>query len=88
LQKQDHAKIDSYTTSVDVAAPDVEVRLREQIAKLKKTVANKNKELSQIKEDVPALVRAVSLLTAENAELRDLLEMPAANVGPLRPDEH
>ncbi|WP_245789382.1 aminoglycoside phosphotransferase family protein [Streptosporangium canum] len=45
-------------------------------------------ELAQIKEDIPALVRAVSLLTAENAELRELLEMPTANVVPLRPDEH
>jgi hypothetical protein len=29
------------------------VRLRDTIIKLKKTIANKNKELDQIREDVP-----------------------------------
>lgn len=67
------------------ATPDVEVRLREQIAKLKKTVANKDKELTQLRSDVPALVRVINQITAENAELREALEMPPANVVPLRP---
>jgi hypothetical protein len=35
---------------------DVEVRLRAQIVKLKKTIANKNQELAQLRQDVPALV--------------------------------
>lgn len=62
--------------------PDVEVRLREQIAKLKKTVANKDKELARLRSDVPALVRVIKI-TAENAELRETLKMPPANVVPL-----
>ncbi|RBQ13994.1 hypothetical protein DP939_43040 [Spongiactinospora rosea] len=65
------------------ATPDVEVRLRETIKKLKKTIANKNKELKQIREDVPALVRAVHQLTLENQELRKQLELPEPNVTPL-----
>lgn len=65
------------------ATPDVEVRLRETISKLKKTIANKNKELAQIREDVPALVRAVHQLTLENQELREQLELPASNVTPV-----
>jgi septal ring factor EnvC (AmiA/AmiB activator) len=65
------------------ATPDVEVRLREQIAKLKKTVANKDKELTRLRSDVPALVRGINQITAENAELREALKMPPANVVPL-----
>jgi hypothetical protein len=65
------------------AASDVEVRLREQIAKLKKTIANKNRELAQIREDVPALVRVVNQLTLENLQLRAALETPPANVVPI-----
>lgn len=64
------------------ATPDVEIRLREQIAKLKKTVANKDQELTQLRSDVPALVRVINQITAENAELREALKMPAANVIP------
>ena len=63
--------------------PDVEVRLREQIAKLKKTVANKDKELTRLRSDVPALVRLINQITAENAELRETLKVPPANVVPL-----
>jgi hypothetical protein len=70
------------------ATPDVEVRLRAEITRLKKTIANNNEELARLRADVPALVRVISLLTAENAELRELLETPAANVVPLRPYEH
>ncbi|MEV4176905.1 hypothetical protein [Nonomuraea sp. NPDC049709] len=60
------------------------MRLRETIKKLKKTIANKNKELAQIREDVPALVRAVHQLTLENQELRKQLELPEPNITPLR----
>jgi chromosome segregation ATPase len=66
------------------ATPDVEVRLREQITKLKKTIANKDRELNQLRSDVPALVRVINQLTAENTELREALKMPPANVIPLR----
>lgn len=66
------------------ATPDVEVRLRAQIATLKKTVANQRKDLERLRADVPALVRVVNVLTAENQQLRTLLENPPANVIPLR----
>lgn len=67
------------------ATPDVEVRLRQQIAKLKKTVKNKDEELDRLRADVPALVRVINQLTAENTELRQAASMPPANVIPLRP---
>jgi hypothetical protein len=70
------------------ATPDIEVRLREQVARLKRTLANKETELARLRGDVPALVRVVNQLTAENAELREVLQLPAANIIPLRPREH
>jgi septal ring factor EnvC (AmiA/AmiB activator) len=48
-----------------------EARLRATIARLKKTIDGKNKELAQLRADVPALVRAVNQLTLENQQLRD-----------------
>lgn len=66
------------------ATPDVEVRLRTEIAKLKKTIANKNERLARLDADVPALVRAVHLLTIENQDLREQLTQPHANVIALR----
>ena len=53
------------------AASDDEARLRATIARLKKTIEGKNRELAQLRADVPALVRAVSQLTLENQQLRD-----------------
>jgi chromosome segregation ATPase len=47
-----------------------EARLRVTIAKLRQTVANKNRELAQLRADVPALVRAVNTLTLELRETR------------------
>jgi septal ring factor EnvC (AmiA/AmiB activator) len=47
--------------------PDVETRLRTEIAKLKKTITNKNKELKQLRADVPALVRTINVLTLETS---------------------
>ena len=47
-----------------------EARLRATIAQLRKTIANKNKELTQLRADVPALVRAVNQLTLELQEAR------------------
>lgn len=49
-----------------------EARLRATIAQLRKTIAGKNKELAQLRADVPALVRAVNQLTMENQQLRDM----------------
>ncbi|MGW0962213.1 hypothetical protein ACWD4K_25105 [Streptomyces gelaticus] len=74
------------------AAPDVEVRLRQKIVKLKETIANKNEELDQLRTDVPALVRVVNQLTLENQELREALANSNAKVIPIRrrhfrPDE-
>ena len=62
------------------ATPDVEVRLRAEIAKLKKTIANKNERVARLDADVPALVRAVHILTIENQDLREQLTQPHANV--------
>ncbi|MFD7537613.1 hypothetical protein [Streptomyces sp. NPDC059819] len=74
------------------ATPDVEVRLRQKIVKLKETISNKNKELDRLRADVPALVRVVNQLTLENQELREALASSHPNVVPiqrrqLRPDE-
>jgi hypothetical protein len=49
-----------------------EVRLRATIARLRQTIAGKNKELSQLRADVPALVRVVHQLTLENQHLREM----------------
>jgi hypothetical protein len=49
-----------------------ETRLRATIARLGKTIDAKNRELAQLRADVPALVRAVSQLTLENQQLRDM----------------
>ncbi len=48
-----------------------EARLRATISRLRRTIANKNRELTQLRADVPALVRAVNQLTLENQHLRD-----------------
>ena len=47
-----------------------EARLRATIAKLRQTIASKNRELGQLRVDVPALVRAVNQLTLELQETR------------------
>lgn len=69
------------------ATPDVEIRLRATITTLKKTIASNNQELAQLRADVPALVRVISQLSAENLKLRAQLKMPAANVVPIRRDD-
>jgi septal ring factor EnvC (AmiA/AmiB activator) len=53
------------------AVNEDEARLRATIARLRQTIAGKNKELAQLRSDVPALVRAVNQLTLENRQLRD-----------------
>ena len=49
-----------------------EARLRATTARLRKTIEGKNKELAQLRADVPALVRTVNQLTLENQQLRDM----------------
>jgi uncharacterized coiled-coil protein SlyX len=58
------------------AGNEDEARLRATIAKLRQTIANKNKELAQLRADVPALVRAVNQLTLELQEARAELTAP------------
>jgi septal ring factor EnvC (AmiA/AmiB activator) len=48
-----------------------EAQLRATIARLRKTIDGKNRELAQARADVPALVRAINQLTLENQQLRD-----------------
>lgn len=50
------------------ATPEAEARLRATIVTLKNTIASKNKELDQLRADVPALVRAINQLTLENRQ--------------------
>ncbi|MET7358402.1 hypothetical protein ABZS76_08110 [Streptomyces sp. NPDC005562] len=64
--------------------PDVEVRLRKTITQLKKTIANKNAALDQLRADVPALVRTINQLTLENQQLRQELAQPTSHVVALR----
>jgi hypothetical protein len=59
-----------------------EIRLRATIARLRQTIVSKNKELSQLRADVPALVRAVHQLTLENQQLRDMHASPGASIIP------
>lgn len=49
-----------------------EARLRATIARLRQTIAGKNRELAQLRADVPALARVVNQLTLENQQLRDM----------------
>lgn len=64
------------------ATPEIEAQLRATIAKLKKAIANKNRELAQFKTDFPALVRVVNQLTLENQQLREVLANPQGVVVP------
>jgi len=59
---------------------ELETRLRGIIAALRKTIDNKNRELTQLRADVPALVRVVNELTLENQQLRDQLAHPTGVV--------
>jgi septal ring factor EnvC (AmiA/AmiB activator) len=59
-----------------------EARLRATIAKLRQTIAAKNKELAQIRADVPALVRVINQLTLENQQLRSMRSGADGNVVP------
>lgn len=84
-QRHTDLKVEFYARVAERGAPsEVEIRLRATIATLKKTIANKNAELAQIRVDVPALVRAVNQLTLENQELGEALANPNAEVIPIR----
>ncbi|MET7349975.1 MULTISPECIES: hypothetical protein [Streptomyces] len=53
--------------------PHSEIRLRQQIVKLKELRAKDATELSQLRTDVEHPVRAVNQLTAHNRQLLDVL---------------
>src|SRR5262249_49000718 len=57
-------------------------QLRATVARLRKTIAGKNKELAQLRADIPALVRVVHQLTLENQQLRDMRASPSGSVIP------
>lgn len=57
-----------------------EARLRATIARLRQSIASKNKELARLRADVAALVRAVHQLTLENQQLRDMRASTDGNV--------
>ena len=57
-----------------------EARLRATVARLRKTIAGKDKELVQLPADVPALVHVVHQLTLENQQLRDMRASTGGNV--------
>jgi uncharacterized coiled-coil DUF342 family protein len=59
---------------------ELETRLRETISKLRATIDNKNRELKQLRADVPALVRVINQLTMENEQLHDQLAEPSGAV--------
>ena len=59
-----------------------DARLRATIARLRQTIASKNKELAQLRADVPALVRAVHQLTLEKQQLRDMRASTGSSVVP------
>jgi hypothetical protein len=67
------------------AVNEDEARLRATIARLRKTIDGKNRELAQLRADVPALVRAVSQLTLENQQLRDARAGTSVIPFPTRP---
>lgn len=80
-QRHTDLKNEFYARVAERGAPsELEAQLRATIAKLKKTIENKNTELAQLRHDVPALVRVVNQLTLENQQLRDALTNPGATV--------
>jgi septal ring factor EnvC (AmiA/AmiB activator) len=72
-QRHTDLKNEFYQRVRERGAPsEDEARLRATIARLKKTIEGKNRELAQLRADVPALVRTVNQLTLENQQLRDM----------------
>lgn len=64
--------------------PDVETRLRKKVSDLKNTIANKNGEIAQLRDDVQGFLAENTRLTLENEELREALSGNQANVTPMR----
>lgn len=84
-QRHTDLKAEFYARVAEHGAPsEVETRLRATIAALKKTIANKNTELAQLRTGVPTLVRTVNQLSLGNQELRQTLANPSAEVIPIR----
>jgi hypothetical protein len=82
-QRHTDLKNDFYQRIKERGAPNEdEARLRATIARLRQTIAGKNKELAQLRADVPALVRVVHQLTLENQQLRDMRASPGGSVIP------
>jgi septal ring factor EnvC (AmiA/AmiB activator) len=82
-QRHTDLKNEFYQRVRERGAPsEDEARLRATIARLKKTIEGKNKELAQLRADVPALVRAVNQLTMENQQLRGMHASPGGSVIP------
>ena len=76
-QRHTDLKNEFYQHAQERGGPsELETRLRGIIAKLRKTIDNKNRELQQLRADVPALVRVINQLTSENEQLRDQLAEP------------
>lgn len=73
-QRHPDLKNEFYSRISESGEPSpIETTLRATIAKLKKSINNKNTELTQLRTDLPALVRAVNQLSVENDELRRAL---------------
>ncbi|MEV0637680.1 hypothetical protein AB0I77_22535 [Streptomyces sp. NPDC050619] len=68
--------------------PDSEIRLRQQIVKLKELRAKDATELAQLRTDVDHLVRVVNQLTAHNRQLLHALSQPDAPVRALPTQPH
>ncbi|MFD4511381.1 hypothetical protein [Streptomyces sp. NPDC058457] len=65
--------------------PDSEIRLRNQIVKLKELRQQDATEPAQLRTDVDHLVRAVNQLTMKNRQLRGALSQPRIAVAALPP---
>ncbi|WP_435217843.1 hypothetical protein [Streptomyces sp. bgisy034] len=72
----------------DGLTPDSEIRLRQQIVKLKELRAKDTEELSQLRTEVDHLVRAVDQLTVEAQQLRGALSQPTSLVRVLPAQPH
>ncbi|SFB63559.1 hypothetical protein SAMN05216266_1364 [Amycolatopsis marina] len=85
-QRHTDLRAEFYTRVRENGGPsEVEDRLRQTIVRLKNTIANKNTELEQFREDVSSLVRAINVLTLENQQLREANTQDEPAVVPLRP---
>ncbi|MCQ8828898.1 hypothetical protein [Streptomyces malaysiensis] len=68
--------------------PDSEIRLRQQIVKLRELRAKDATELTQLRIDVEHLVRAVNQLTAHNRQLLLAISQSNPPVRALPPHPH